>query len=250
MIDGRLIALKNGLSSISIASGSASKITTQYFGNEVTHDFDGDGRLDTAFILTQNTGGSGTFYYVVAALNKVNGYIGSHGLLLGDRIAPQTTEMSQNKNTPNVIVVNYADRKPGESFTTQPSQGKSLWLLLDPKIMQFGEVAQNFEGETANTLTEAEGRLIAEKSCVKGGEALSQGIYNENSKTWWYDANLNATRPGCSPACVVDAVTRKAEIKWRCTGVKEPVACTMDARQCPNGSYVGRTGPNCEFVCP
>ncbi len=28
------------------------------------------------------------------------------------------------------------------------------------------------------------------------------------------------------------------------------VACTMDAMQCPDGSYVGRTGPNCEFVCP
>lgn len=32
--------------------------------------------------------------------------------------------------------------------------------------------------------------------------------------------------------------------------VPEPVFCTMDAMQCPDGSYVGRTGPNCEFVCP
>ncbi len=30
-----------------------------------------------------------------------------------------------------------------------------------------------------------------------------------------------------------------------------PVACTMDARECPDGSFVGRTGPNCEFqTCP
>ncbi len=28
------------------------------------------------------------------------------------------------------------------------------------------------------------------------------------------------------------------------------VFCTQDAKQCPDGSYVGRTGPNCEFVCP
>jgi len=28
------------------------------------------------------------------------------------------------------------------------------------------------------------------------------------------------------------------------------VICTMDARMCPDGTYVGRTGPNCEFVCP
>ena len=28
------------------------------------------------------------------------------------------------------------------------------------------------------------------------------------------------------------------------------VVCTLDARQCPDGSWVGRSGPNCEFVCP
>jgi hypothetical protein len=32
--------------------------------------------------------------------------------------------------------------------------------------------------------------------------------------------------------------------------LEKPVACTMDAKQCPDGSYVGRTGPKCEFVCP
>ena len=31
---------------------------------------------------------------------------------------------------------------------------------------------------------------------------------------------------------------------------EEEIFCTADAMQCPNGSYVGRTGPNCEFVCP
>lgn len=32
----------------------------------------------------------------------------------------------------------------------------------------------------------------------------------------------------------------------------EPVAvmCTADAMQCPDGSYIGRTGPSCAFVCP
>lgn len=28
----------------------------------------------------------------------------------------------------------------------------------------------------------------------------------------------------------------------------ESVACTQDAKLCPDGSYVGRTGPNCEFA--
>lgn len=30
-----------------------------------------------------------------------------------------------------------------------------------------------------------------------------------------------------------------------------PIACTMEAKLCPDGSYVGRTEPNCEFAsCP
>lgn len=31
---------------------------------------------------------------------------------------------------------------------------------------------------------------------------------------------------------------------------EEQVFCTADAMMCPDGSYVGRTGPNCEFQCP
>lgn len=31
----------------------------------------------------------------------------------------------------------------------------------------------------------------------------------------------------------------------------EQVFCTMEAKECPDGSFVGRTGPNCEFSpCP
>jgi len=34
-------------------------------------------------------------------------------------------------------------------------------------------------------------------------------------------------------------------------GAPEPVACTMDAKMCPDGTGVGRTGPSCEFSpCP
>ncbi len=32
---------------------------------------------------------------------------------------------------------------------------------------------------------------------------------------------------------------------------QDPEACTMEAKLCPDGSYVSRTGPNCEFAeCP
>ncbi len=72
----------------------------------------------------------------------------------------------------------------------------------------------------ASLLTEQEARDIAEASCVKGGEVITTGIYNENSRTWWFDANLNATREGCNPACVVMEDTKTADLNWRCTGLR------------------------------
>ncbi|MBP6866220.1 MAG: META domain-containing protein [Candidatus Pacebacteria bacterium] len=152
-INGEKVMLKNGFSEVPSAPGSASKIVTKYFGNDVSHDLDNDGTPDLAFLVTQTTGGSGTFYYVLALLNKSTGPVGSDAVLLGDRIAPQSTSIDEGKtangtNRQNVIVVNYADRKPGESFAVAPSVGKSIWLKLDPSTMKFVEVAQNFEGET------------------------------------------------------------------------------------------------------
>ena len=146
-IDGMSVELRDGLSEIEAAPGSASTITTRYFGNEYETDLNDDAREDIVFLLTQETGGSGVFYYVVAALNTERGYVGSDGYLLGDRIAPQSIEASSNQRHVNVIVANYADRAIGEPMTTQPSVGKSAYLKLDPASMMWGIVEPNFEGE-------------------------------------------------------------------------------------------------------
>lgn len=153
IIEGQSITLINGMAEVEAAPNSASKTTTRYFGNEVKHDLDDDGREDVAFLLTQERGGSGIFFYLVAALNTPSGPVGSHAFLLGDRIAPQTTQIDEGEtvlgtNRRNVVVVNYAVRAPDEPFTTPPSVGKTIWLKLDPSSMRFGEVAQNFEGES------------------------------------------------------------------------------------------------------
>lgn len=146
LIEGQKVKLENGVAETAAAPGSASKITTRYFGNEIKTDLDGDGREDVAFILTQDRGGSGTFFYAVAALNTGNGYVGSDGYLLGDRIAPQSTTMSQNPRQKYVVVFNYAVRAPGEPMTTAPSEGKSAYLKLDPASMQWAIVEPDFQG--------------------------------------------------------------------------------------------------------
>ena len=71
-------------------------------------------------------------------------------------------------------------------------------------------------------LSEVEALAIAKVSCIKGGGTLGSGMYNENSQTWWFDANFNSKRKGCNPACVVSEKTKTAEINWRCTGLINP----------------------------
>ncbi len=141
-IEGQLVTLVEGRAEVGVAPGSESKTVTQYFGNEAVGDLNGDGVPDVAFILTQSGAGSGTFYYVVAAIKSAGGYSGTSAVLLGDRIAPQSTSIADQK-----LTVAYADRKPSEPMTATPSVGKSLTLKLDPVTMQFGQVVQNFEGE-------------------------------------------------------------------------------------------------------
>lgn len=118
VIEGEQVTLINGLA---VKNG----ITFHYFGNETQADFDGDGKEDTTFLLTTNSSGTGTFYYLVVALNKDDGYTGTNALFIGDRIAPQTTEFKDAE-----IIVNYADRNPNEPMVTKPSLGVSRYFKI------------------------------------------------------------------------------------------------------------------------
>jgi heat shock protein HslJ len=148
-IEGEMVALVDGVAEVEVVPGATSKVVTKYFGNEVQIDLNDDGREDKVFLLTQNSGGSGTFFYVVAAINTENGWLGSKAFLLGDRIAPQSTEVSQNPNHKNVIVINYMDRASDEAMSEQPTIGNSVWLKLDVNSLMFGTVEQVFSGEAS-----------------------------------------------------------------------------------------------------
>lgn len=144
-ISGTPVTLEGGVATARTSLGGESETIIRYFGNELFADIDGDEREDVVFLVTQETGGSGTFFYLVGALNRLEGYVGTHAVYIGDRIAPQNITKGEGR----VVVVNYADRAPGESMVTPPSVGKSLYLLLDAENLQFGEVIQDFEGESA-----------------------------------------------------------------------------------------------------
>ena len=130
IIEGKEIALVDGYSEIEIAPNSASKIITKYFGNEAEGDVNGDGISDISFLITQESGGSGIFYYLVSAIKTDSGYKGTNAVFLGDRIAPQTTNYNNGE-----IVVNYADRKPNEPMTAEPTVNISKYFKVEGDVL-------------------------------------------------------------------------------------------------------------------
>lgn len=129
-IDGTVTDLVNGKNEQEAAPGSTTKIVTQVFGEPTLGDINSDGKSDAAVMLVQDGGGSGTFYYVAAAINSADGVgvsnsaSGTNAIFLGDRIAPDTIQIKNG-----VVVINYADRAANDPMTTTPSIGVSKYLV-------------------------------------------------------------------------------------------------------------------------
>lgn len=125
-IDGVAVTLVNGRSEQPAAPHSAETMKTQIFGVPVLGEINGTTTDVAAVILTQDGGGSGTFYYVAVALGSAStGTIGTNAVFLGDRIAPDTIQI-----TNGIVTVNYADRKVTDPMSTPPSVGVSKYLVV------------------------------------------------------------------------------------------------------------------------
>ena len=125
-IDGKTFTLKDGIAKVGIP-GSSSYETVRYFGNEAVGDLNGDGLEDIAFLVTSDSGGTGVFYYAVVAIKNAKGYTNTNAFLIGDRIAPQSTEIHSDSRE---LHVNFAIRKEGEPMSTPPSVGAVLLLKV------------------------------------------------------------------------------------------------------------------------
>ena len=170
IIEGQSVTLVNGKSEVAAAPGSAEKVVTQYFGNDATGDLNGDGVPDIAFILSQNSGGSGTFYYAVATLKTASGYQGTNAVLLGDRIAPQTTEIKDGQ-----VIVNYADRNPGEPMTTQPSLGVTKYLIVQGATLSEAPKSFLYSCDGGKTITALYSEGTAKPATQAGGPPIPGG---------------------------------------------------------------------------
>lgn len=124
-----------------------------------------------------------------------------------------------------------------------------------------GEARGNwfFEASFPVILTDWDGRIIAQGiATAKGDWMTTEFVSYEAILTFTVDKNAYSNRgslilrkdnPSGLPANddALEIPVTFADIK----GSDQPTACTMEAKLCPDGSYVGRTGANCEFAaCP
>jgi hypothetical protein len=112
------ITLTDGRYEAAAAPGSASKrVVTLLPEKTATGDLNGDGITDTAVILVDQPGGSGSFYYLAALPGPATDKpVSLPAVLLGDRIIVDTVTIACQK-----VTVDYLDRKLSEPMSAPPS---------------------------------------------------------------------------------------------------------------------------------
>lgn len=251
IINGQAITFKNGVSELITTPDSATKIITRYFGNDVTGDLNGDGQDDVAFLLTQDNGGSGTFYYVTVALAGDQGYRGLNAALLGDRIAPQTIEIKDGK-----IIVNYAERQVGEPMSIPPSVGVSKYLqVINNKLeeigqpnmitnlVEVGEAATQIANPASTNCIKLGGNLVIEKR----GDGSEYGLcYFEDNRACEEWALLRGACPvGGVKTTGFDTIDQKycAWSGGETFAVPQSICTFKDGTKCPTLEFYNGTCP-------
>jgi heat shock protein HslJ len=136
------VRLVDGLAEVPAAPGSSSVIRTQIIGEPMIADLNRDQMEDAVVVLAQQTGGTGTFYYLAAAVATPQGPAGTDGLFLGDRIAVDSVAVVDGR-----ISLQYRTRAPSQSFAEAPSVERVRDFVLAPDGQTLAELARNFEGE-------------------------------------------------------------------------------------------------------
>ena len=126
LIEKEKVTLRDGHAREKIP-GTTAVIITEIIRRPVYADLTADGIREAVSIVMQHSGGTGTFYYLVAA--------GSNGLIesyfLGDRI--NTVSLKILKDT---ITVRYLDRSGTQPMAMKPSVQRSMgFKLIDNRLV-------------------------------------------------------------------------------------------------------------------
>jgi len=145
-------------------------------------------------------------------------------------ISPKNTTVSQTANPASVNCIKVGGtlsiKKRGDGgeyglCSFEENRACEEWALLRGECPVGGRKTTGFD-------------TIDQSYCAwSGGQTLSV-------------ANSICTFNNGSKCSTLDFYNGKCDK----TSAASSVVCTMDAMQCPDGSYVGRTGSDCKFVCP
>jgi len=234
LIDGAPITLIDGAADEPAAARSSSRVITRIWGEPVMADLSGDGVDDAVLILTHSTGGSGTFYYLAAAIASVDGYSGTTVVLLGDRIEPKAIEVREGN-----VSVRFMERGVGESFADAPTVERARDFMYESGKAQLVEVAHGFESDAdpngmtlgmhtwtwietvynndtvkqpaekeAFTLTFVEGRVQGATDCNR-----FSGAYSVDDRKIQFDDKMAMTKMYCEGSQEAEFVKMLLEVR-------------------------------------
>lgn len=126
LIGDNWVQLTDGYSVIKNLSDVSSKTVTRIFSQTEFGDLDKKFGDDAALLLMQQCGGSGSFFYLTAALDAGGLYRGTNAVFLGDRIAPLSVTIRDKQ-----IVVLYSDRRTDEPMVTMPTVIKARRFRME-----------------------------------------------------------------------------------------------------------------------
>lgn len=129
LIEGEEITLTDGKAETEIVPDSATKMKTEIWGDPLI-SYNEDGTVDyAAVILINDGGGSGTFYYVAAPINKGNGdYYISEAQFIGDRVKIESVLAGKDGD----IVIDYLKHGEDQSMADEPTENaQSTFVIVD-----------------------------------------------------------------------------------------------------------------------
>lgn len=119
LLEGSNVQLTDGISAVPIENSSLVNLT-KYYGCPSSGQLEDKKTAALSFVISNESGGSGTFYYLAAAVEKDGGYIIIDPVFIGDRIKPIETSINNG-----ILIISYLDRAAGEGYSAEPSIQKN-----------------------------------------------------------------------------------------------------------------------------
>lgn len=163
------------------------------------------------------------------------------------------------------------DGKGTIQLSTEDRSGSYFRLLIEPVKLQgkftLDQVIKNNpvcgQGSTQNAIGSMINNSIPAKiytnlDCLAQGKTLIRAVTDVDGGTMMYTFiidspfTLDEFKGQLDELISTFKVNNNPVVEDTDSFVppnEEAVFCTMDAMQCPDGTWVGRSGPKCEFVC-